>query len=564
MKRKILALPAAIAAAVLCAFGVSACKSEEKTPTPHVHSYGEWTQVTPATCLQNGQDKRVCEGCGDEEFRVTYYTEGHRIENGECAVCHTPCTENLDFTAAEGGYTLSGRGEATDSDILVPDVHLGLPVKKIGAACFSADADLKSITIPDSVTEIELMAFNSNDGLESVALGNGVSTIAAMNFRGCTALKSISAGKNNPAYSSKDGILYNKGLTEICFVPQAVTTAELPDSLTEVADNAFADCSALTSVELGGNITQIGSMAFANTLITQITIPESAETIGNSAFSNCAELKTVTWNAVNCDMDRTAFQSCTALTDLYVGEEVTAMPNYAFSDAALENVYAASLSAWCNIGFTLSQQNPLYYAENENFYVNGEKVTEVEIPADVTQTAFTFAGCDQLEKVTFAAGSGLQTLGTMTFYGCSALTEVTLPEGLKEIGDSAFSNCSTLSCELNFPDSVTKIGDNAFKSCNALWNINFGAQSRLERIGQEAFAKTATVSFTVPQTVTFIGSWVFDKCSNLNKVTFLNTSGWQAVSVRDPQTTSPLTVTDPEQNAINIKGDYSAYNWTRG
>ena len=99
-----------------------------------------------------------------------------------------------------------------------------------------------TVTIPDSVTAIETDAFDGCDGLER-----------------------IEVAAENPNYSSRDGILYNKGQTELLYVPRAIAGAvEVPEGVTAIGAEAFLNCSRLTALTLPQSLTAIGERAFGD------------------------------------------------------------------------------------------------------------------------------------------------------------------------------------------------------------------------------------------------------------------------------------------------------------
>ena len=101
--------------------------------------------------------------------------------------------------------------------------------KKVGLGAFSNSADeLISVSIPDSVTSIEVSAFSDCTALTSVSIPDSVTSIGGSAFYGCTALTSVS----------------------------------IPDSVTSIGDMAFQSCTGLTSVSIPNSVTSIGGAAF--------------------------------------------------------------------------------------------------------------------------------------------------------------------------------------------------------------------------------------------------------------------------------------------------------------
>ena len=101
-------------------------------------------------------------------------------------------------------------------------------------------SSLTSVTIPDSVTEIGEYAFD-----------------------GCTSLTSINVSKQNPNYTSIDGILYDKEGTTLICCPAGTekSSVTIPDSVTSIEGLAFYECTSLTSVTIPDSVTTIGGWA---------------------------------------------------------------------------------------------------------------------------------------------------------------------------------------------------------------------------------------------------------------------------------------------------------------
>lgn len=72
----------------------------------------------------------------------------------------TSPSEGLAFTAIDGGYEVSGIGECTDTDIVIPKEYNGLPVIGIGSSAFRGCSSLTSVVIGNGVTSIDSYAFS--------------------------------------------------------------------------------------------------------------------------------------------------------------------------------------------------------------------------------------------------------------------------------------------------------------------------------------------------------------------------------------------------------------------
>jgi len=151
-----------------------------------------------------------------------------------------------------------------------------------------------AITIPNSVTSIEDSAFSY-----------------------CPGLTAINVNSNNTAYSSQDGVLYNKTKTTLLYFPKGKTGAfTIPDSVTSIWKNAFRGAS-LTSVTIGNGVTGIESEAFYYCgSLTSVTIPKNVTSIGNSAFDSCTSLTSVKFERAGITIGASAFVSKAITTSL--------------------------------------------------------------------------------------------------------------------------------------------------------------------------------------------------------------------------------------------------------
>ena len=430
-------------------------------------------------------------------------------------------------------YSVTSIGDnAFSGCIWLRSITIPNSVTSIGEFAFSVCIRLTSVTIPNSVTSIGGYAFYSCTGLTSITIPDGVTSIGDEAFDECTGLKEVHISdlvawcnidfgrySSNPMCCAHN--LYLNG--------ELVTELVIPEDVTKINSYAFYGCTGLTSVTIPNSVTSIGFEAFDGcTGLTSVTIPNSVTIIGKNAFNGCTELKVV---------------------------------------------HISDLVAWCNIYFAYYSGNPMCCAHN--LYLNGELVTELVIPDDVTKiNSYAFYGCTCIRSVVI--GNGVASIGKEAFYGCSSLTSIVvdkensvydsrdncnaiietktntliagckntvIPNSVTSIGNHAFENCSSLTSieipnsvtsienyafygcssltNITIPNSVTSIGGGAFEGCTGLTSITI--PNSVTSIGSGAFRDcTGLTSITIPDGVTSIGDWTFENCSSLTNITIPN------------------------------------------
>ena len=156
-------------------------------------------------------------------------------------------------------------------------------------------------------------------------------------------------------------------------------------------------------------------------------------------------------------------------------------------------------------------------------------LTSLTIPSGVTEIGSSaFKGCTDLTSLSLP--SGITEIGSLTFYGCTGLTSLSLPSGVTEIGSAAFSGCTGLT-SLSLPSSITEIDSYAFKGCTGLKDVSFYINGDFETYltkdhpcievgcGIKYYLNDEEItSIVVPSSVTTLGMYAFQRCSNLLSV----------------------------------------------
>ena len=190
------------------------------------------------------------------------------------------------YDSASKSYTVTGWSDITTSDkVVIPStyddgIHGVHPVATIGVDAFHDCSNLTSVTIPNSVTNIDEGAFALCTSLINIIIPDSVTSLGSAAFKYCTSLKSVIMSNNltsigDAAFSECSSLI----------------NVTIPDSVMSIGDSTFSNCSNLTSVTIGIRVTSIGDSAFYNcSNLTSVVIPDSVTRIDNYAFGDCSSL----------------------------------------------------------------------------------------------------------------------------------------------------------------------------------------------------------------------------------------------------------------------------------
>lgn len=229
-------------------------------------------------------------------------------------------------------------------------VTLGTNVAIVGDAAFENSTALGSISLPDSVTVIGGDAFAECAGLTNITIGAGVTNILDQAFLGCPSVTSIAVAAGNPNFSSEGDVLFNKNQTTLFLYPAGSggTTYAIPDSVTNIVQDAFMDAYNLTGITLGTNVQSIGDSAFEDCYsLTRITIPNSVTSLGFSTFFYCFSLTNVVIGSGLTNVGFQDFSYCFSLASVYFTGNAPVMNSDVFdSDSAATAYYLPGTTGW--------------------------------------------------------------------------------------------------------------------------------------------------------------------------------------------------------------------------
>jgi hypothetical protein len=410
-------------------------------------------------------------------------------------------------------------------------------VTSIGESAFSSCTNLTSITIPSSVTSIGDYAFSSCTNLASVTIPAGVTAIGRAIFNGCSSLTSITVDTQNPAYSSVDGVLFNKNRTVLFkyHASKQGSNYTIPTGVTSIGESAFSSCTNLTSITIPSSVTSIGNSAFAYcSSLTSVTIPSSVTSIGYSAFSWCSSLTSITVDTQNpayssvdgilfnknrtvlfkypagkqesnytipagvTSIEFSAFAGCVNLTSIIIPSSVT-IKSDAFSGNRLTRISIGSNVTLYSYRTRIEDYtDDVYPFDNgfDEFYIRNGRLA-----GTYTNNNGTWRRDSPLSMYS----QDFEINGTVLVKYNGNATSVTIPEGVTAIDEFAFSNKQLTS--ITIPNGVTSIGEGAFMN-NQLTSVTI--PNSVTSIGKAAFRDNQLTSVTIPNSVTSIGVGAFN------------------------------------------------------
>ena len=218
----------------------------------------------------------------------------------------------------EGCEIVSGM---TDS-IALQRVVLPETVTTIKDAAFRGCTSLKEIVLPASVRYIGDQAFKNCTSLEKVDFkGTKLDFVGESAFEGCKAIVELKV----PVISE-----CGYGIFENC---SSLKSAELLGGYEVIPLRMFSGCSRLEKIILPKGVKEIGYLAFAGTIITEIDLPESLEKIGSSAFYACKRLESIDFPEKLSYIGESAFANCEKLyfEELIFGDTIKYIEKNAFS-----------------------------------------------------------------------------------------------------------------------------------------------------------------------------------------------------------------------------------------
>lgn len=376
---------------------------------------------------------------------------------------------------------------------------------EISAYAFYNCSGLTSVTIPNAVTKIDTNAFYGCSGLKEVTLpisaeyrvdGKLFNYKSLDSFAGCGNVQKIT-------YTVGNGTVFAHGqkYTLPGYARSALTTVVYEEGIPEIPEYALNNCSKVTTVTLPSTVTKIGNYAFYScTSLPSIAVPECTKSIGDFAFYGCSSLES-TGSLKNVEsIGRYAFYNCSGLKEIDISG-LTEISGYIFYN--------------CSGLTSVTIPNVVKTIGDAAFY-GCSGLQEVTLPISAGyrvdgrmfdyKSLDSFAGCENVQKVTYTVGDGsvfnptsTTTSGsadTLPYYAYKTLTTVVYEEGISEVPDRAlyrYNYSYEKLTSVTLPSTVKKIGTCAFNGCSDLADVYY-----LDRESQWENVKANTATGNTP------------------------------------------------------------------
>ena len=325
-------------------------------------------------------------------------------------------------------------------------------IQKWMEGIFKGFKTLKFVETPEYLETIFPKTFEGCTALEKVILNDKTTYVSDNVFADCTALTSIDIGSNVDTFG--EYVFKNDAKLEI---------SELPDNVSYIGDGIFQGCKKITSFTVPSGITSIPNYAFYKSNLADLTFKDASKitNIGSFAFAN-TKFSEFTFPKGVTSISEGVFQECENLETVYAYDQsVVNINGKAFAyDSNFRSL--KTLDANGNVTANCTDDDTIYIPaatkrldKNDGQQFKKTAVKHAYIPLNVTYLgASIFENCKLLEDVTFQSGSLLRDIGKQAFYNCQSLLEFDTPRLVKTIGVAAFKGCTALT-SVNLPDANT-------------------------------------------------------------------------------------------------------------
>ena len=302
-------------------------------------------------------DRYVCTGLGSAEqtdIKITQHIVGHTVDKIEqnafkdCVTIKSVTVPNNVTNIGLGAF----QGCTSLEKITLPFVGEGVNYHAYLGRLFGARSytennvyvpkNLKTVRITDG-SSIGSLWFDGCSSLTSIELYEGIKYVYSYNFEGCSSLESINVDVDNKVYKSINGILFSKDGETLCVYPRGRTSFEIPENVKIIGSYSFAGTDNLETIYVPKNVESIDGDAFkACVNLTTVNFAEGSllTHIWGWAFTNCVKLSSIEIPEGVFTIGEFAFQGCESLESIRLPATITEIHQAAFADCtSLREVY---------------------------------------------------------------------------------------------------------------------------------------------------------------------------------------------------------------------------------
>ena len=414
----------------------------------------------------------------------------------------------------------------------IETINIPEGVVEIGDECFRYCFNLKSITIPESVKIVGEAIANDCDALTTLTIPSSLEVMKGDPKIPETAQVVVTGNDNK--IRLENGMLINDRGEEGCWLlmipDDAITDGKftVPEGVNALGSSVFCSLplEELVNAEV---IEHVGPYAFSKTNLTAIEMPRLKD-LGMEAFSFCSSLQQVTLPEGLKEIPDRCFEYCYALESVNLPTTIESIGSGAFNDTAIKQInLPEGLKEIGNGAFAHCDIEHFDVPSScTNFRLNRSGVKTVTLPEGLTTIpSYAFNGCSSLESINLP--STVRSIEEQAFVGCQNLQEITLPEGLDTFAYGAFAISGLTSIVI--PESVTEMGTYVFQACPLTY---CEIKSPLREIPDGMFFKCEQLQQVVlPNTVERIGMrsfWCNFALSDINFPASLKELGYAAMA----------------------------------